>query len=67
MVRIEDIPREVGEERIEPYRIGYATIAQEDAIREYAYKQGFMTLRGFWRWMMSEELTYYDILREESP
>lgn len=38
-----------------------------ELIRRYAERKGYATLRGFHWFMKREELTYYDILEEESP
>jgi len=67
MVRVEEIPDEAERPERPWFRIGEATAAQEEAIRQHAYEEGFMTLRGYWRHMQAEGWDYYDIIRMESP
>jgi len=65
MVEIEELEWEQPEAPW--FKIGYATEKQEEAIREYARKEGFETLRGYWKHMESMEWDYYDVIKVASP
>jgi hypothetical protein len=45
------------------FKIGQASANQEYAIRAFAAREGFETLRGYWRHMESEGWDYYDVIR----
>ena len=63
MVKIEELPKGWQPPEQPWFKIGYATEKQEEVIRAYAKSEGFEDLRGYWRHMKSEELTYYDVIR----
>lgn len=52
---------------LKPFSIAKATDAQEAAIRGLATQAGFETLRGFWSWVKSAALDYYDLIKVASP
>lgn len=67
---IQELERQLREMRQEPgewYKIGYSSENQEWAIRTYAAELGFENLRGFWKYLESQEWDYYDVLRYVSP
>lgn len=53
--------------RIREPPVGVITEQQERAIREYAFEEGFETLRGFHMRLRARGWDYYDVLQIVSP
>ena len=64
---LKEMTRAPEEPQLEPFSIRHATEAQEEAIRGLADQAGFKDLRGFWAWVKSADLDYYDLIRIASP
>lgn len=63
MVKLEDLPKGWVPEERPWFSIGRMTEAQEGVIRQFARKEGFETLRGYWSHMRAEEWDYYDVIK----
>lgn len=53
--------------KLEAFSLRTATGAQNKAIRSLAEQVGFDDLRGFWKWLQSADLDYYDLIKIASP
>lgn len=57
----------VGKGNVKAFSTLTATVNQREAIRAYANRVGYRDLRGFANYLKWSEMTYYDILKIESP
>jgi hypothetical protein len=67
MVKIGELPSSAERPERPWFHIGEAVGKQEQAIREYAQREGFENLRGYWKHVESMGWDYYDVLKEVSP
>jgi len=62
-----DAPQTFNKAELQPFSIRETTGSQEAAIRSLATQAGFKDLRGFWSWVRSAGLDYYDLIKVASP